>query len=274
MAIQSTTRAAPSRRCWRSTRSAAPRSVAGLQRGLYGLVLAVFERVGPLRSRLFQRVAGAADDASPLRRYLQSLGLAGVSGGLAALVSNPFFIVKTRLQATSTDAALAVGQQHASGASGGVVGALAAIVRADGPAGLFRGLGVCAARDRRVGGAALDVRLGQALGCSFGLRGDQLATHVASSFVTGAAVVAAMQPFDFAATRMVNSLSASEAGGAAAYASPLDVIRKTVATEGVRGVYNGGTANYLRFGPYCVLVFVFVERARQVEAYAVEKWRG
>ena len=67
---------------------------------------------------------------------------------------------------------------------------------------------------------------------------------------------------------------ASEAGGAAAYASPLDVIRKTVATEGVRGVYNGGTANYLRFGPYCVLVFVFVERARQVEAYAMEKWRG
>ena len=36
----------------------------------------------------------------------------------------------------------------------------------------------------------------------------------------------------------------------------------------------GATANYLRFGPYCVLVFVFVERARRIEAYAMERWRG
>ena len=78
-----------------------------------------------------------------------------------------------------------------------------------------------------------------------------------------------MQPFDFAATRMVNSLSASEAGGAAAYASLLDVIRKTVATEGVRGVQR----RYRQLPavrPYCVLALVFVERARQIEAYAGE----
>ena len=279
MAIQSTTNgAAP----YPSVLSALyqigrAEGVSGLQRGLYPGSFWQFSNVSVRFGvyGFFQRVAGAADDASPLRRYLQSLGLAGVSGGLAALVSNPFFIVKTRLQATSTDAALAVGQQHASGASGGVVGALAAIVRADGPAGLFRGLSAFA--PRVIVASAVQLSTYDSVKrwvCSFGLRGDQLATHVASSFVTGAAVVAAMQPFDFAATRMVNSLSASEAGGAAAYASPLDVIRKTVATEGVRGVYNGGTANYLRFGPYCVLVFVFVERARQVEAYAVERWRG
>ena len=28
----------------------------------------------------------------------------------------------------------------------------------------------------------------------------------------------------------------------------------------------GATANYLRFGPYCVLVFVFVEQLRKIEA--------
>ena len=34
--------------------------------------------------------------------------------------------------------------------------------------------------------------------------------------------------------------------------------------EGVGGVYRGAMANYLRFGPYCVLVFVFVEQGRSL----------
>ena len=73
-----------------------------------------------------------------------------------------------------------------------------------------------------------------------------------------------MQPFDFAATRLVNSKSAAEAGGgAAAYTGPFDVIRQTLRKEGVLGLYRGGMANYLRFGPYCVLVFVFVEQGRR-----------
>ena len=95
---------------------------------------------------------------------------------------------------------------------------------------------------------------------------------MASSFVTGIAVVGAMQPFDFAATRLVNSHSASESQRAAGppkspmYAGPFDVLRKSVASEGLLSVYKGATANYLRFGPYCVLVFVFVEQLRRLEA--------
>ena len=93
--------------------------------------------------------------------------------------------------------------------------------------------------------------------------------------VTGVAVVLAMQPFDFAATRLVNSLSAAEQGAAAAavFSGPVDVIRKTVATEGVLGVYKGVTANYLRFGPYCTLVFIFVEQLRRLERFALRSAR-
>jgi len=252
--------------------------VAGLQRGLYPGCFWQFSNVsvrfGVYAS--FKRLSGTDETASPLRKYLQSLGLAGISGGLAALASNPFFIVKTRLQATSSSGALAVGQQHGA-ASGAVGGALAAIVRADGLPGLFRGLSAFAPRVIVASAVQLstyDTVKGWVVS-SCGLRPDQLLTHVASSFVTGAAVVAAMQPFDFAATRLVNSLSAAEAGGggAAAYSSPWDVMRKTVASEGVLGLYSGGTANYLRFGPYCVLVFVFVERARVLEAAVLERLR-
>ena len=87
---------------------------------------------------------------------------------------------------------------------------------------------------------------------------DAVSTHFGSSLLTGIAVVAAMQPFDFAATRTM-----SQAGGQGAlYSGPVDVLRKTVRTEGVAGVYKGALASYLRFGPYCVLVFVFLEQLR------------
>lgn len=90
---------------------------------------------------------------------------------------------------------------------------------------------------------------------------------IASSFVTGVAVVVAMQPFDFAATRLVNSKTSAEAGAAAVYSGPFDVIRQTFRSEGLLGLYRGGTANYLRFGPYCVLVFIFVEKGRALETF-------
>ena len=119
MAIQSTTTRKATRRCSRrSTRSAAPRASPACSAGCTrarsgsfrtsrsGSASTVSSSQPPRRRR---RVAAAAvlAVARPRRR----------ARGLAALVSNPFFIVKTRLQATSTDAALAVGQQHASGAA-------------------------------------------------------------------------------------------------------------------------------------------------------------
>lgn len=61
------------------------------------------------------------------------------------------------------------------------------------------------------------------------------------------------------------SASGAAAGAAAAqpvYSGPFDVIRQTVRAEGIAGVYRGAVANYLRFGPYCILVFIFVEQGR------------
>ena len=61
------------------------------------------------------------------------------------------------------------------------------------------------------------------------------------------------------------SEQAAAKGGAAVgpvYSGPYDCIRQTVRSEGIAGVYRGAAANYLRFGPYCILVFVFVEQGR------------
>ena len=245
----------------------------GLQRGLVPSCFWQFSNVS-VRFGVYSTAKRltSVDEKSPLRKWAQSVGLAGISGGLAALASNPFFIVKTRFQSMSTDASLAVGEQHTT--AGGVGGAIGAIVRADGPAGLFRGLSAFAPRVIVASAVQLSTYdvVKEQLVRRFRLDPKSVSTHAAASMVTGVAVVLAMQPFDFAATRLVNSKSASEqsalaaTGGPAAFSGPLDVIRKTVAAEGPLGVYKGVTANYLRFGPYCVLVFIFVEQLRAVEA--------
>ena len=248
--------------------------LSGLQRGLPASCLWQFSNVS-VRFGVYGMAKGAAGvaDDSPFTKWVKSLGLAGISGGLAALASNPFFILKTRFQSSTAGAAgaataagaAAVGEQHVL--TGGLVGAGMQIYRSDGLPGFFRGLSAFAPRVIVASAVQLSTydAVKEWLMRRAGLR-DGVPLVCAASFVTGAAVVLAMQPFDFAATRLVNSKSAAEAGGGAAYSGPFDVIRQTVKAEGVTGLYRGGMANYLRFGPYCTLVFVFVEQGRKLAA--------
>lgn len=238
----------------------------GLQRGLGPSCLWQFSNVSVRFGvyRVAKSATGVNEGSSdaPVIKWVKSLGLAAVSGGFAALASNPFFIIKTRFQAEQAP-------------SGGAAGALLSIVRADGPAGLFRGLSAFAPRVIVASAVQLSTydAIKEGVARRTGLRKDGLGMVVASSFLTGIAVVLAMQPFDFAATRIVNTRTAAESGTVAAYAGPFDVIRQTLRHEGVLGLYRGGTANYLRFGPYCVLVFVFIEQLRKLEAAAM-RWRS
>ena len=238
--------------------------IAGLQRGLGPSCLWQFSNVS-VRFGVYSnaKTMVVSENSSPLRKWLHSLGLAAISGGFAALASNPFFILKTRFQS---------GGQHELHA--GLGGAVASIWRADGAAGFLRGLSAFAPRVIVASAVQLSTydAVKEWLQRRVGVR-DGIPLVTASSFVTGAAVVLAMQPFDFAATRLVNSKSAGELGVSAAYTGPFDVIVKTLRAEGILGLYRGGTANYLRFGPYCVLVFIFVEQGRKLETKLLD-WRA
>ena len=44
------------------------------------------------------------------------------------------------------------------------------------------------------------------------------------------------------------------------YTGTLDCMKKTVAAEGVGGLYKGLTANYFRMAPQYILTFVFYEK--------------
>eukprot|EP01064_Diplonema_japonicum_P029218 TRINITY_DN4661_c0_g3_i1.p1 TRINITY_DN4661_c0_g3~~TRINITY_DN4661_c0_g3_i1.p1 ORF type:complete len:303 (+),score=43.52 TRINITY_DN4661_c0_g3_i1:51-911(+) len=169
----------------------------------------------------------------------------GLSGALAGLVSNPFFLMKTRMQAVEGTAQAIT-----------LRATISEIYSAGGVLGFWRG---CPAFIPRVA-AASSVQLSTYdttkafISSVSSLTGFPL--FFMSSWVTGLAVVLAMQPFDFSATRLMSSRDPS--------ASVLTVLRDTVSKEGFAAIYQGTTANYLRFGPYCILVFLFAEELRAV----------
>jgi len=88
---------------------------------------------------------------------------------------------------------------------------------------------------------------------------EGLRLHVAASWITGIAVVGAMQPFDFAATRLMN-----QRAGTKTYQGLAHCLITVASSEGIRAIYQGVIPNYLRFGPYCILVFVFLEQLKQI----------
>mgnify|MGYP000372824071 CR=1 FL=1 len=149
------------------------------------------------------------------------------------------------------------------------------IVRTEGVGGLFRGFGAFAPRVMAASAVQLSTydRTKALLVRRYGLR-DGLPVHFCASWLTGIAVVLAMQPFDFAATRLMNQGRRGIAAGEELYSSPLDCLCKTVRAEGVLGPYKGALANYLRFGPYCILVFVFLEQLRRLETSLVGRVHG
>jgi hypothetical protein len=92
-----------------------------------------------------------------------------------------------------------------------------------------------------------------------GLSAERVSTHFAASLITGAAVVGAMQPFDLACTRLM-----SQDGKSGRYRNVAHVLVETVRAEGPLALYAGVVANYARFGPYCCLVFLFLEQFRDL----------
>eukprot|EP00931_Biecheleriopsis_adriatica_P032078 TRINITY_DN18749_c0_g1_i1.p1 TRINITY_DN18749_c0_g1~~TRINITY_DN18749_c0_g1_i1.p1 ORF type:complete len:325 (-),score=41.68 TRINITY_DN18749_c0_g1_i1:195-1169(-) len=252
--------------------------IAGLQRGLKPSCCWQFSNVST-RFGVFAAAKdyiNVQDESNPVVKWLKKFGLAGCSGCLGALVSNPFFIMKTRLQSTCTVDALAVGQQHGNFGNLGMVDMLREIYRNDGISGYWRGLSSFALRVTAASAAQLSTydTAKEALVSNLNLAPTGTETHVAASLATGVVMALVMQPFDFACTRLVNTLTpgerrsgegrgcAGEVHGKTVFAGPLCVIRQTVAVEGVLGVYKGFTANYFRIAPYNVLVFVFVEKLR------------
>lgn len=224
--------------------------VRGLQRGLAAASLLQFSNVAcrfGFYDLFKKRLLTAGDQGHAA--HLKSMVAGAGSGLIAAVVSNPFFLLKTRFQAVDS-----------ASARGSLLAAIAEIHATEGFAGFFKGLPAFAARVVVASSVQLSTYDSvKAALVARGLRAERVSTHFAASMVTGAAVVGAMQPFDLACTRMM-----SQEGARGPYRNVVHVLVQTVRAEGFFALYSGVLANYARFGPYCCLVFLFLEQFRKL----------
>lgn len=183
--------------------------------------------------------------------------LAGFVSGLAgAVLANPFFLIKTRMQSFNKVSQKAIGEQtHYKG----VVDGLRTIFSSEGVKGLFRGTDAAVLRTGAGSAAQLPV---YNLTKNYLLKHDLMADgsiglHFVSSLMAGLGVLIVMNPWDVVLTRLYNQKGDL-------YKGPVDCFAKTVRTEGPAAFYKGFWAQLFRVGPHSILTLMFMEQAMKL----------
>uniref|UniRef100_A0A0C9RNB7 TSA: Wollemia nobilis Ref_Wollemi_Transcript_8978_1188 transcribed RNA sequence n=1 Tax=Wollemia nobilis TaxID=56998 RepID=A0A0C9RNB7_9CONI len=150
------------------------------------------------------------------------------------------------------------GRMAASPRYSGVLDALVKIGRAEGLAGLWRGVGPNVQR-------AFLVNMGE-LACydqakraivRRGLCNDDVYAHTLASVASGLSATALSCPADVVKTRMMNQAGEE-------YRGSLDCVAKTVRMEGVRALWKGFFPTWARLGPWQFVFWVSYEKFRSL----------
>lgn len=235
------------------------------QIGLNGCRIGFYE---PSRKALTKVLHPAQynDDVSRIPQNLLINVLAGfVSGSAGAVISNPFFLIKTRMQSynrASSSLSVNVGQQTYYR---NVLDGLKQIYSAEGFKGLFRGTDAAVLRTGAGSSAQLPV---YNLTKNYLLRHNilqdgSIGLHFVSSSAAGLGVAIVMNPWDVVLTRLYNQKGDL-------YSGPVDCFAKTIKTEGPTALYKGFWAQLFRVGPHSILTLMFMEQSMKL-VYQVEK---
>ncbi|KAF8852262.1 mitochondrial oxaloacetate transport protein-like protein [Acephala macrosclerotiorum] len=187
----------------------------------------------------------------------QSLGInvfAGATSGiLGAAAGSPFFLVKTRLQSFSPFAPVGTQHQYKNAVDG-----MRQIFKAEGVAGLYRGVGAACVRTGFGSSVQLPTyffakrRLVKHLGMEEGP-----ALHLASSTASGFVVCCVMHPPDTIMSRMYNQ-------NGNLYQGVFDCLAKTVKTEGFLAIYKGFLPHLARILPHTILTLSLAEQTNKL----------
>uniref|UniRef100_A0A8C2Y6B7 Solute carrier family 25 member 14 n=1 Tax=Coturnix japonica TaxID=93934 RepID=A0A8C2Y6B7_COTJA len=136
---------------------------------------------------------------------------------------------------------------------GGMIGSFIDIYQQEGTRGLWRGVVPTAQRAAIVVGVELPVYdITKKHLILSGLMGDTIFTHFVSSFTCGLAGAIASNPVDVVRTRMMNQRAI--VGSVELYKGTLDGLVKTWKSEGFFALYKGFWPNWLRLGPWNIIV--------------------
>lgn len=221
--------------------------IRGLQRGLgcaymyqilmNGTRLGLYE---PIKFQIHRLLDAGSGGGAIKNNNLVNVIAGGTGGVLSAFLASPLFLVKTRLQSYTSHPASRVGFQHSYRHT---FHALSSIFQQEGIRGLYRGVDASMLRTGMGSSVQLpsyDIAkqtLINVMGMENGVK-----CHAISSLMSGLIVCIVMNPFDIVSTRMFNQK------GKALYRNPIDCLVKTVKTEGIRALYKGFTAHFLRIG--------------------------
>eukprot|EP00195_Chlamydomonas_chlamydogama_P006491 CAMPEP_0202901760 /NCGR_PEP_ID=MMETSP1392-20130828/14521_1 /ASSEMBLY_ACC=CAM_ASM_000868 /TAXON_ID=225041 /ORGANISM="Chlamydomonas chlamydogama, Strain SAG 11-48b" /LENGTH=313 /DNA_ID=CAMNT_0049588371 /DNA_START=335 /DNA_END=1276 /DNA_ORIENTATION=+ len=169
-----------------------------------------------------------------------------LSGGLAAAVTSPIELIKTRLQAAGRN----------PGAPNTSMGVIRHVVNADGVVGLWKGAmpGLVRSAILTAAQCATYDEVKRAVMQQTGWK-DSIELHLVSSMIAGLVTTTITNPLDVIKTRMF--VGGAKYSGAVACAA--DVWRK----EGAIGFMKGWSASYARLGPHTVIMFLCAERLRR-----------
>ncbi|KAM9539989.1 kidney mitochondrial carrier protein 1-like isoform 1-T1 [Salvelinus alpinus] len=163
-----------------------------------------------------------------------------VSGVLSSSLANPTDVVKIRMQA------------QGSLLQGSMMSNFISIYQTEGTRGLWRGVIPTAQRAAIVVGVELPVYdITKKHLIKSGTMGDTILTHFISSFMCGLAGALASNPVDVVRTRMMNQRVLS---GNPMYKGTLDGVMQTWKNEGFFALYKGFWPNWLRLGPWNIIV--------------------
>lgn len=175
-------------------------------------------------------------------------------GSIGAILANPVFLIKTRMQSYSSAAKVTgvhVGQQtYYRGTWDG----LKQIYAQEGLRGYVRGIDAAVLRTGAGSAAQLPVYnwAKHTLTRHNLARDGSMLLHFGASSVAGLAVAVVMNPWDVVLTRVYN-----QKGNL--YRGPVDCLVKTIKAEGVMALYKGFWAQLFRIGPHLILTLMFME---------------
>ncbi|XP_052135917.1 mitochondrial uncoupling protein 1 [Oryza glaberrima] len=172
------------------------------------------------------------------------------TGAIAISIANPTDLVKVRLQA---EGKLAPGAPRRYA---GAMDAYAKIVRQEGFAALWTGIGPNVARNAIINAAEL-ASYDQVKQTILKLPGfkDDVVTHLLSGLGAGFFAVCVGSPVDVVKSRMM---------GDSAYTSTIDCFVKTLKNDGPLAFYKGFLPNFARLGSWNVIMFLTLEQVQKL----------
>lgn len=170
----------------------------------------------------------------------------GIAGVIAASLGSPFNLVKTRVQATTSN-------------SIGTLSVIRSIFKTEGVRGFYHGLWASILRTGI--GSAVQLSAFEYMKSKIPTNENRLIIMPITALTSGYLVALVMNPFDVITTRLYNQ---SHRSNSLLYTSWLDCGRKTIKGEGLYALWKGLVPHFVRIGPHTVLTLMLLDHYRDL----------